>query len=311
MRGKTHLIVVIFTLITWSAFAQQKPLVLATTSVFADMAQNIAGDDVEVQTIVPIGADLHTYKPSPRDAQSLASADLILKNGLNLEPWLNELIIDSGAKAKVISITDGIQFIEKEPHAWMSAESGLIYIENIKNALIALHPEGQRTFEFNYSVYRQQLLDMDIYIQEQIMDIPEKQRILLTSHDAFRYFGRRYGFRVENLNPNFTEKMNKPLVFIGINSNLDSIQQLIKDHKISIGGKLFFDSIGDKNGVASSYLDMLKYNTDIIVAAITKEFLEKNTVSSSINRRSALLLGIISGILIMIIFYWIFKKVNG
>ena len=159
---------------------------------------------LDVRSVVPIGGDPHIYEPTPGDAQLVAKANLILKNGLTFEGWLNELIENSGTRATVETITEGIKPIESikyknstDPHAWMDASLGLIYIENIKKALIALDPDNADVFEYNYEIYRQQLVAMDTKIATAIQSIPEQQRVLITSHDAFRYYGKRYGVRVE------------------------------------------------------------------------------------------------------------------
>jgi ABC-type Zn uptake system ZnuABC Zn-binding protein ZnuA len=256
------------------------------------MAEDIAGGQVEVKTIVPIGGDPHIYEPTPADAQLLASADLILKNGLTFEGWLNGLIESANSKANVVTITQGIQPIQavfknsSDPHAWMDASNGLIYIENIKNALIELDPDNKEIYEFNYGVYRKQLEELDTYIAGEIKKIPEPQRILITSHDAFQYYGRRYGLRLESVIGVSTEaqaqtsdiiRLNKiiresrvPAVFIETTVNPKLLEQIAQDSDVKIGGKLFSDSIGDKNSQAPTYLAMLKYNTDTIVKALSQ-----------------------------------------
>ncbi len=311
--------------------AQHKPLVVATASIFADMAQQIAGDEVEVRTIVPIGGDPHVYEPTPGDARLVANADLILRNGLTFEGWINKLIANSGTKASVVTITEGIAPIESaqyknstDPHAWMDASLGLQYIENIKKALLNLYPEGASTFEFNYAIYRQQLEDMDRYIHEQIQRIPEQQRILITSHDAFRYYGRRYGIRVEAVLGTSTDaeaqtadiiRLNKIIresrisaIFVETTVNPRLIQQLAKDNKIRIGGNLYSDSIGDAQSPAPSYLDMLKYNTDTIVQALLEKDAELKPPAP--DNRMGLIFGMISGLLLLTGFYVVFKRLN-
>lgn len=274
-------------------FSQKKPLVVATASIFADMAEVIGGNLIEVRSIVPIGGDPHLYEPTPADARLVASAQLVLKNGLTFEGWLNELIENSGTKATIATITEGVSPIESEkyknsfdPHAWMSADNGLIYIQNIKKALSALDPANTEVFEFNYGLYKQQLEELDREIAAQIMQIPEAQRILITSHDAFRYYSRRYGIRVEAILGTSTDadaqtsdmlRLNKiikennvPAVFIESTVNPKLLRQIATDNHIKIGGKLFSDSIGDKNSEAPTYIDMLKYNTRTIVAALSQ-----------------------------------------
>lgn len=273
---------------------EPKPLVVATASIFADMAQNIAGDAVEVQSVVPIGGDPHIYEPTPSDAQLVAKADLILRNGLTFEGWLKELIDNSGTKAESVLITQGIDIIgsqtyanSADPHAWMDAERGLIYIENIKNALITLVPDLKEQFEFNYGVYRQQLEDMNTYIINEIQKIPKAKRIIITSHDAFQYYGQRYGLHLESVLGTSTDaqvqtsdikrlvsvikESQVPAVFIESTINPKLLKQVASDNGAVIGGQLYADSLGDKESPASTYLDMLKHNTDTIVKALTKE----------------------------------------
>lgn len=272
----------------------EKPLVVSTASIFADMAELIGGDEVRIESVVPIGGDPHTYEPTPSDAQLIASADLIIKNGLTFEGWLSELIENSGTKAEVKLITEGIKPIgsqtyanSSDPHAWMDASNGLKYIENVKDALVKLRPELKEQFEFNYGVYRQQIEDMDTYIQAEINKIPAAQRVLITSHDAFQYYGRRYGVRLESVLGTSTDaqvqtsdmkrlvqvikETGVPAVFVESTINPKLLEQLAEDNGVSIGGQLYSDSIGDKDSPAPSYLDMLKHNTNTIVKALSAE----------------------------------------
>lgn len=313
------------------AFGQQKFKVVATASMIADMAKNIGGDAIEVKTIVPIGGDPHIYEPTPSDAQLVASADLILKNGLTFEGWLNELIENSGTKASVATVTDGIEPIQStkyqnatDPHAWMAANLGIIYSENIKNALSKLDPANQKMFEFNFGVYKQQLEETDQYIKEQLQKIPEQRRILITSHDAFQYYGRRYGIRLESVLGTSTDaevqtsdmiRLNKviresgvPAVFIESTINPKLLQQLASDNKIGVGGKLFSDSIGDEKSAAPTYIAMLRHNTDVIVAALSGEVSqEKSAEPDGLNWK---LYGGIMGAFLIAVLFFIFNRFN-
>lgn len=269
----------------------ERKLVVTSASIFADMTATIAGNLVDVRSIVPIGSDPHIYEPTPADARLVAEADLILVNGLTFEGWLNKLIKSANTSAPVITITEGIEPIRAEfknstdPHAWMSAANGLIYIENIYKALVALDPANENTFRHNYEQYRQKLEALDQYIMNAVAKIPPSQRILITSHDAFQYYGRRYGLRLESVIGISTEadaqtsdvmRLNKviaeykvPAVFIESTVNPKLLEQIANDNNVRIGGKLYSDSIGEPDSPAPSYLDMLRYNTDTIVAALT------------------------------------------
>lgn len=270
----------------------KKTSVVATASIFADMAQNIAGDLLDVELIVPVGSDPHLHEPRPRDARLVSGADLILMNGLTFEGWLSELIENAGTKGKVVRITEGVNPIGGEyenatdPHAWMNVQNGLIYIENIKNALVEVAPQYAEEFNFNYGVYRKQLEELDTYIQTEVEKIPAQKRILITSHDAFVYYGARYGIRLEAALGTSTDaevqisdikrlnqviRENKiPAIFVESTINPKLLEQLASDNKIEIGGELFADSIGDKDSDAPSYYAMMKHNTDAIVGALSQ-----------------------------------------
>lgn len=333
---KKSSITIFFIALTISIFADNpKKLVVATASIFADMAENIAGDHVEVKMIVPIGSDPHLYKPRPSDAKLLAKADLILRNELTFEGWLKKLINNSNTDGKIVTITEGVNVVKSlvyensaDPHAWMDASNGLVYIENIKNALIEIDPDNKEVYEINYGVYKQQLEDLDAYIATEIEKIPANQRILITSHDAFQYYGRRYGIKLESIMGISTEaeaqtsdirRLNKvirnnkvPAVFIESTINPKMLEQLAADNNIEIGGELYADSIGEKDSEAPSYYDMLKYNTDVIVKALSrvveKVEVEKTTEDESNN--SVFIWGIL-GVLFLGAFFFVAKKMNN
>lgn len=298
----------------------QKPLVVATASIFADMAAVIAGDLVTVKSVVPIGGDPHVYEATPADVQLVASADLILKNGLTFEGWLNELIDHSGARAEVVTITEGIEAIGSDkyknafdPHAWMAASNGLVYIRNIKDALQRLDPANADIYQFNYELYRQQIADLDAYIESRVKLIPDQQRVLVTSHDAFRYYGRRYGIRVEAVLGTSTDaevqtsdinRLNKvlretqaPAVFIESTVNPKLLRQIAADNGVVVGGSLYADSLSDPSGPASTYLDMLRHNTDVMVAALMRTQTPE-TATKPAEAGTPLLLGIMAVLMV-------------
>ena len=314
-------------------WAQEKPLVVASASIFADMAENISGGLLDVRSIVPIGGDPHIYDPTPGDAQLVAKANLILKNGLTFEGWLNELIENSGTQAMVKTITEGITPIESakyknstDPHAWMDAHLGLTYIENIKNALVELDPDNADIFEFNYKAYRQQMEAMDTKIAAAVQSIPEQQRVLITSHDAFRYFGKRYGIKVEAILGTSTDaeartsdilRLNKiiqaqkvPAVFIETTVNPKLLQQIASDNKVAVGGQLYSDSIGDKDSPAPTYLKMLEYNTNTVVAALSRP-VEEAGVEKQRSRAGRVALYGLLGLLLVGGFFLVARKMNG
>jgi len=267
--------------------------------MFHDMTKNIGGNLVDLKSIVPIGSDPHLYEPVPRDVQTIAEADLIFVNGLTFEGWINELIQNSGTKAKVVRITEGIEAISSldyknayDPHAWMSAKNGLIYIDNIKNALISADPSNEQIYIKDAMAYAQKISNLDIYIRTAIASIPRDQRVLITSHDAFQYYGREYGLKLEAIMGISTESdaqtsdlirvtdaikdYKVPAIFIESTINPAMIQQIAKDNDIQIGGELFADSLSEPDSKAGTYYDMLKHNTDVIVSGLNREKLEEH-----------------------------------
>ena len=317
-------------LLSYSGPGQTKPELIATASIFADMAQNIVGDLYDIETIVPIGGDPHIYEPTPQDASLINHAKLILRNGLTFEGWLNELIEHSGTKATVITITDSVNAISSsqyenatDPHAWMDPLAGLKYVQNIYHALVQYDPDNADIFRFNYNVYHQQIEDIHDYITGQISTIPATQRVLITSHDAFQYYGRRYGIELESalgtstdadvqtsdvrrLNRIIKEK-NIPAIFVESTINPKLLEQLAKDNGIVIGGKLYSDSLGEEGGPADTYLNMLKHNTDIIVKGLNME--KKDQVSEADSGANWWLIGMV-GLLFLLGFLMMWRKSN-
>jgi ABC-type Zn uptake system ZnuABC Zn-binding protein ZnuA len=246
---------------------------------------------IRVQSVVPIGGDPHIYEPTPEDVRLIARADLILVNGLTFEGWMDELIGNSGTKASTVRITEGVKPIESEeyvnssdPHAWMSAKNGMTYVGNVRDALIRLDPENAESYRFNANMYLAQIQDLDTYIQGALARVPQAQRILITSHDAFRYYGLRYGIRVEAALDTSTDaevqtdevarltntihESGIKAVFVESTINPKLIWQIAEDNDVAIGGSLYADSLGDPTGVAGTYLKMLRYNTDMIVSGL-------------------------------------------
>lgn len=328
--------IIVYTLVLFfsvNIFAQEKKNLLATASMFKDMAEAIVGDRLNVETIVPIGSDPHLHEPTPRDARLVVDADLIFMNGLTFEGWLNELVENSGTKAKTILITEGVNAIASEdyknsfdPHAWMDAKNGLVYIKNIYDAVILLAPEYKDEFTFNYNAYKKDLEDLDSYIKKEIEKIPAKQRVLITSHDAFQYYGRAYGIQLESIIGVSTEaqaqtsdiiRLNKiikesqvPAVFIESTINPKLLEQLAEDNNIEIGGKLFADSLNDKGKDGDTYVDMLKYNTDVIVAALSQIKKEKDNKEKESGGGNSLPLYLAIGAILLAGFLILMRSIN-
>jgi ABC-type Zn uptake system ZnuABC Zn-binding protein ZnuA len=289
-----RLILTAFCMAFISAQAQDKPIVLSTASMMNDMAKNIGGDNFSYSTVVPIGSDPHLYEPTPGDARACHGASIILMNGLTFEGWLAKLIENSGTEAQIKTITEGVVAIASEqytnatdPHAWMSAANGLIYSQNIRDVFIAFIPEKEQEFRSNYTRYKADIEALDQYISRKIASIPEEKRILITSHDAFQYYGRRYHISLEailgtstdaDVQTSDVQRLNEvirttpvPAVFIESTISPRLLGQIAKDNGIVIGGKLYADSLSEEDGPAGTYLKMLRYNTDVIYDGLMLE----------------------------------------
>lgn len=327
------IIILLFTFCAGNLLAQspQKLKVVSTASMFTDMASNVGGDLVETATIVPIGGDPHIYEPTPGDVQLILSADLILQNGLTFEGWIHDLIRNSGTKAPVITITKGINPIVStkhqnatDPHAWMSPVNGIIYAENIRDAFIALLPDQREKITAQCDAYVAELRALDAYIRTQIGKIDTNKRVLITSHDSFHYFGNEYGVQLESVLGTSTDadvrtsdlvRLNTiirgkkiPVVFIESTINPKLLKQVADDNEIKIGGKLYSDSLGDKDTPANTYINMVRYNTDVIVQGLTgtaENSSEHFTPATNSSKWFYLVGGIF---LVTLLALWLFRK---
>ena len=242
---------------------------------------------------MPIGGDPHKYNPRPSDVTRVSKADIVLVNGLTFEGWITELIENSGTKGTIVTLTDGVTPISSldyansnDPHAWMDAENALIYIKNILDVCAEYKPEAKESLQANYDKYKAELVALETEIKEKISTIPEEKRVLITSHDAFQYYGTKYGIKLEAIMGISTEaeaqtsditrvskviKESKvPSVFVESTINPKMLKQIAKDNKVGIGGELFADSLDDPENPAGTYIGMLRYNTNTIVEGLTK-----------------------------------------
>lgn len=287
--NKRLLIFIFFFSISTYTFSKLK--VVCTTTIIYDITKNIAGDKADVICILPIGSDPHIYEPIPSDATKIADADILLKNGLFLEGWLDKLIANTISKEKVFNVSEGVEAIQNnslhaspDPHAWMNPINGKIYAQNIANFLIVNNPENSKLYQNNAQNYIKKLDSLNTYVKGKILQIPSEKRILITSHDAFRYYGNQYGLRVESAMGTSTdaevmiEDMNRIVaiikmtgvkaIFVESTINPKFIQQIAHDQGVNVGGSLFADSIGDSLSKAPTYIEMIKSNTDTIVEGL-------------------------------------------
>lgn len=258
---------------------REQPLIVTTNTILANMTWNIVGDAAEVRSPVPLENDPQHYKPGEATKTLLDSADLILRNNLGLEPWLDEWIAKSNSRAKIITITAGISPLTENgrpnPYAWMNPRLGLVYLDNIKDALCDWSPADRQMFAFNHGVYRRQLLDVDAAIAEQLQQIPEAQRKLPPTHPGILYFANRYAIQVATDGTPFYDK-------------------------------LFIESLGNADGPVSTYLELLKYDAEIILANLKKRSSKKKGIS----HRLEMILGGIAFFLLTGGIIYVFRRLN-
>lgn len=280
--------------------------VVASFSVLADMVRQVGGAGVDVSALVTRNTDPHAYSPSAAAARTLASADLVVVNGLRLEGWLARLIEASGYAGPVVVATQGVDPLATsahghshehnheqheihqhgvyDPHAWQNAANGIIYVRNIGQALAQVDPAHAGIYRSRARDYIQRLQALDADIASRIAALPAHRRTVVAAHNAFRYYGHAYGIhflapvglstaaaasagevasliqsiRDRGIDALFTETTSDPRL----------IEQIARETGARIGGKLYSDALSGHDGPASTYIDMLRYNTAQIVNAL-------------------------------------------
>lgn len=283
-----------FALSLFAMQANAKFKVVTTFTVIQDIAQNVGGDAVLVESITKPGAEIHEYEPTPKDIVKAQSADLILWNGLNLERWFERFFQNIKDKPAVV-VTEGIQPLSiyegpyknaPNPHAWMSPSNAVLYIENIKNALVKYDPQNAAIYEKNAADYTQKIKQLDEPLRAKLAQIPENQRWLVTSEGAFSYLAKDYHLKEGYLWPinaeqqgtpqqvrkviDLVRKNNIPVVFSESTISPKPAQQVAKESGAKYGGVLYVDSLSAKDGPVPTYIDLLNVTVSTIVKGFEK-----------------------------------------
>ena len=274
--------------------AEAKFKVVTTFTVFQDIAQNVAGDAATVESITKPGAEIHEYEPTPKDIVKAQSADLILWNGLNLERWFERFFQNIKDKPAVV-VTEGITPLSiyegpykdaPNPHAWMSPSNALIYVENIKNALVKYDPQNADTYQKNAAAYAEKIKQLDKPLREKLSLIPADQRWLVTSEGAFSYLAKDYDLKEGYLWPinaeqqgtpqqvrkliDLVKKNHIPVVFSESTVSAKPAQQVAKESGAKYGGVLYVDSLSAADGPVPTYIDLLNVTVSTIVKGFEK-----------------------------------------
>lgn len=270
----------------------EKLSVVATFSILADFARNVGGERISVVALVGPNGDTHVYQPKPADAKELSAARLILVNGLGLEGWIDRLVKASGATAPVVVGTRGIapQQIREDgrrgpdPHAWQSIANAKIYVANIRDGLIAADPAGASVYRANAKAYLGKLDALDKEVRADIAKIPPERREIITTHDAFGYFGTAYGFRFIAPEGVSTETeasardvakiirqikaQQIPAVFLENVTDPRLLQSIAAESGAKIGGTLYSDALSSPDGPAATYIEMMRNNIKELSVAL-------------------------------------------
>jgi zinc/manganese transport system substrate-binding protein len=278
------------------AEAAGKVKAVASFSILADMVKQVGGDRVEVITLVGPDGDAHVYEPTPADAKNLAGANILFTNGLGFEGWMDRLEKSSGFKGKVVVASTGVKprtMVEEEggkketitdPHAWQSLANGKLYVANIRDGLIAVDPDGKATYEANANTYLDAIAKEETDVKAALAALPRERRKIITSHDAFGYFGAAYGLEVIAPEGVSTEseasaqdvakiirqiKAEKiPAVFMENITDHRLLDQIASETNAKVGGTLYTDALSLPDGPAGTYLDMFRNNIETLTAAL-------------------------------------------
>ena len=280
--------------------AVAKPLnVVATTSMIADAARQVAGDRADVTALMGPGVDPHSYRQTRSDIAAMARADLVLWHGLYLEAQLEEFFLDLGKRRNVVAVGEAIDKDKLlghasyegryDPHVWMDPQLWQTVVLAVRDALIKTDPEGEATYRANADTHIAEIKKLIEYMKSVTTSVPEKSRVLLTAHDAFSYFGRGYDFEVLGIQGISTEseaglRRVEELVDIIVDRNISAVfvessvpernvRALIegaeaRGQAVKIGGTLFSDAMGEPGTYEGTYIGMIDHNTTLITRAL-------------------------------------------
>ncbi len=276
------------------ASGKTDPVILASTTVLADVARNVAGGRIKVEALLPVGADPHSYQPTPQDAAKIEQCKLLIVNGAEYERFLESLLDakPAGGEREVIEASAGISLrtdTESEhgidPHLWLDPNNVIIYVENIREGLTHFDPDGAAVYQSNADAYVAELKNLDAWITKQVSQIPPQRKLLITNHEALGYFADRYGFTVIGaVVPGFSTDASPsaqqiaalidqvkargvPAIFLDTSDNPALASQIASETNVKVITNLHLESL--TNGApAATYLDMMKHNVTQIVNAL-------------------------------------------
>jgi zinc/manganese transport system substrate-binding protein len=272
--------------------AADKLKIVASFSILGDIAARIAGDRVELKILVGPGGDAHVFEPTPADARSVAQARIFLINGLNYEPWAERLLTSTKSRATLVVATTGIDPLTfrtgADPHAWQDVRNAMVYAENITRTLVAADKPNAVVYKANAVAYIDELRKLDAEIRACFAAIPAVRRRVITTHDAFAYFGRAYAVEfIAPLGTSTEEQVSAKEVAVLISqikrekitaafvenvSDPRLIRQIAHETGVRLGGTLYSDALSAKDGAAPTYIALMRHNAKLLTDAMTQGF---------------------------------------
>lgn len=282
-----------------------RPIVVATTPVLADFVRQVGGDRIVTYDVIKPNVDPHDYDPSPADLVQFAEATVVVKNGVGLEPWLDDAVSSSGSNATVVDTSSGIRLRHgtagngeggrsprdgaDDPHIWQDPHNAEQMVRTIRDALAAADPRDADVFRSNAASYLGQLDGLDRYVSREIATLPPADRKVVTNHDAFGYYLDRYGLTyVGSIIPSFdtsAELSGKALSDLVATIRAQHVRAVFSEsslpprtaqtvaqeagvHVVSGEGSLYGDTLGPRGSPGDTYLHMVRHNTDVLVGAL-------------------------------------------
>ncbi len=268
--------------------------VLATETFLGDIAQNVAGTRLKVETLLPVTVDPHEFQPTPQDAIKIAECQVLIVNGLGYETWLTKTFENSGGQGLVVVASAGLspnpdpsgEHPDGDPHLWMNPLNVVQYVENIRDGLTQADPGGKDIYTANAQVYIAQLKDLDQWVKTEVAPLPPEKRLLVTNHDALGYFSEAYGFKVVGaVIPSVTNEASPsaqqmaalidtikssgaPAIFLDISENQKLANQIASESGAKVVTDLYVETISAHDGPAGTYIEMIKHDVTEIVMAL-------------------------------------------
>jgi zinc/manganese transport system substrate-binding protein len=282
-----------FTLAPFAARAASSLRVVASFSILGDLTQQVGGDGVSVEVLVGPDGDVHVYEPRPHDLHTLMAARLLVRNGLGLEGWMDRLTGAADFKGKVVVAADKVSprtlkedsgAIATDPHAWQDPRNGVLYVQAIASGLVATDPSKAAVYRAEAARYAAQIAEVDGWIASTLGTIPAEQRRIITTHDAFGYYGARYGVEflaAEGISTEFEpsakaiaalvlqiKREKVRAVFVENMTSPRMAEMLARETGAMLGGTVYSDALSPAGGPAATYLDMLRHNTTLFAGAM-------------------------------------------